>query len=140
MSDLLPTMSNRRRILLSLACAGAAAAGCFSGNRPARAHAALVRSDPSRRAVLTQPPGHIRLWFSERIELEYSSISILDAAGQRIPTERAAVSPTDAKLLILDLPPLTPGQYTVRYRINSIDGHILESSYQFVLKAAMVGE
>ena len=140
MADLSPAKSNRRRILLSLACAGVAAAGGFCGIRPAGAHAALMRSDPSRRAVLTQPPNHIRLWFSEKIEPEYSSISVLDTAGRLIPTGRAAVSPTDAKLLILDLPPLTPGQYTVRYRINSIDGHLLEASYQFSLKAAMGGE
>jgi copper resistance protein C len=140
MSDLLPTMSNRRRVLLGLACAGAAAVGCVSSVRPARSHAALVRSDPSRRAVLTEPPSRIRLWLSERIEPEYSSISVLDGAGQLIPTGRAVLSPTDVKLLILDLPLLTPGRYTVRYRINSIDGHILESSYQFALKAAMAGE
>jgi copper resistance protein C len=140
MVELSRIVNNRRRILFGLACAGAAAAGCFPGIRAAGAHAALVRSDPSRRAVLTQPPGSIRLWFSERIEPEYSSISVLDAAEQIIPTGRAAVSPADAKLLILELPLLMPGQYTVRYRINSIDGHVLESSYQFLLKAAAGGK
>lgn len=130
-----PLTRSRRRILLGLA-----AAGCSAGIRPARAHAALVRSDPSRRAVLTQSPSHIRLWFSERIEPDYSSISVLDAAGHAVPTGPAAVSPADARLLILDLPPLAPGQYTVRFRINSIDGHILEASYQFALEAAKGGE
>ena len=140
MSDLVPTMSNRRRILLGIVCAGVSASGSLAESRSAWAHAALLRSDPSARAVLTQPPGRIRLWFSERIEAEYSSISVVDPAGRLVPTGPAAVSSVDAKLLTLELPRLSPGRYTVRYRINSIDGHILESSYQFVLEAASGGK
>ena len=140
MSDLLPTVSNRRRVLLGLVWAGATGARCLADSRPASAHAALLRSDPSPRAVLMQPPSRIRLWLSERIEAGYSSISVLDPAGEPVPTGRAETSPADAKLLTLELPRLAPGQYTVRYRINSIDGHILESSYQFVLKAAPGGQ
>lgn len=133
MSETSPVIGQRRRLLLGL-CIGAA--GCMVGIRPARAHAALLRSDPPRRAVLTQSPGRIRLWFSENIEAEYSLISVIDADGQPVSTARAVGSPTDAKLLILELPVLKPGQYMVRYRVNSIDGHIVDAGYQFTLKAA----
>jgi copper resistance protein C len=126
-------IATRRLLLLGLAYV-------LAGVRPAFAHAALVRSDPPRRAVLTQPPAQIRLWFNETIEPEYSSITLLDVAGQPVPTGRPALSPTDPKLLVLDLPPLTAGEYTVRYRVNSIDGHIVEASYRFRLKAATGGE
>ncbi|HYM03110.1 MAG TPA: copper resistance CopC family protein [Stellaceae bacterium] len=134
MNEISSVIGQRRRLLLGLVCAGVA--GCIFGIRSARAHAALLRSDPPRRAVLTQSPSQIRLWFSETIEAEYSLVSVVDADGQVVSTARAVGSPTDAKLLILELPVLKPGQYMVRYRVNSIDGHILDAGYQFTLKAA----
>jgi len=116
------------------------AAVLLVGEHRGSAHAVLVRSDPPRHAVLTQPPAQILLWFSERIEPDYSTISVFDADGRMVPTSRAAVSAADTKTLILDLPPLAPGLYTVHYRVNSIDGHIVESQYQFLLKALTGGE
>jgi len=131
-------MSRRRRLLLGVACSGVATLA--GGIHPARAHAALVRSEPSRRAVLTEPPKQVRLWFNEPVEPDYSSISLLDAAEHLVPTGQAKTSPGDGKLLILDLPPLAPGRYTVRYRVNSIDGHIVEASFDFSLEAATGGK
>ncbi len=133
MSDPVLTLPDRRLLLLALGCCAAA---CLCGTAGALAHAALVRSDPPRRALLSEAPRRIRLWFSERLEPEYSSIAVLDSTGQPVATGRAAVSADDAKLLILALPPLAPGDYTVRYRVNSLDGHILEQSYPFTLKSA----
>jgi len=100
------------------------------------AHAALTRSEPGRRAVLVQSPAQIRLWFNEKIERDYSSISVLDPTGQAVPAGTAMVSPDDPKLLVLDLPALGPGQYTVHYRVNSVDGHVVDSRYVFTVEAA----
>ena len=36
---------------------------------PALAHAALVKAEPPRRAVLAKAPTQVRLWFNEEIEL-----------------------------------------------------------------------
>ena len=33
-------------------------------------------------------------------------------------------------------PNLDPGRYTVRFRVLSVDGHVVESSYTFTVKAA----
>ena len=35
---------------------------------PALAHAALVKTEPPRRAVLAKAPAQVRLWFNEEIE------------------------------------------------------------------------
>ena len=125
-----PRMSRRSALFIL-----AGAALLLARQRRGSAHAVLTGSDPPRHAVLTQPPAQIRLWFSERIEPDYSTISVFDADGRRVPTSRAAAATADDKTLILDLPPLVPGLYTVQYRANSIDGHIVESKYQFLLKA-----
>jgi copper resistance protein C len=127
-------LCNRRLFLRCLLAVGAVDGATLLCIGDARAHAALVRSDPSRRAVLIRPPSSVRLWFNEDIEQDYSSISVRDAAGQPIPTGHAVISPTDARLLLLDLPVLAPGQYTVHYRVNSVDGHVVEASYQFTVK------
>ena len=39
----------------------------------ADAHAVLVRSSPAHRAVLTQAPERVDLWFNERLEPAYST-------------------------------------------------------------------
>ena len=135
MSELIePRTATRRRLLRGMLFV--AGAGCLPGVRTAFAHAALVRSDPSRRAVLAQQPAQIRLWFNEKIEREYSSVSVVDAAGRTISTEQAQASPDDPKVLVLALPSLSAGRYSVRYRINSVDGHVVEGSYDFTIGPA----
>lgn len=113
-----------------------AGAACLSGARTAFAHAALVRSEPSRRAVLAQPPTQIRLWFNERIERDYSSVSVVDAAGRTVSTGQARASADDPRVLVLELPLLGSGRYSVHYRINSVDGHVVEASYDFTVGPA----
>ena len=99
------------------------------------AHARLVKSDPSARATIARAPEAVRLWFNERLEPAYSSASVWSAAGAELGREPAAVDATDPKLLKLRLPPLAPGRYQVRYRVLSVDGHVVEDSFFFTLKA-----
>jgi hypothetical protein len=44
------------------------------------------------------------------------------------------VGPDDAKRLSVTLPPLPPGAYTVRYRVLSVDGHVVDSSFSFTIR------
>ena len=44
---------------------------------PVMAHAALVQSDPPRRASLSLPPKQIQLWFNEKIDGLYASVTVL---------------------------------------------------------------
>jgi methionine-rich copper-binding protein CopC len=66
-------------------------------------HAALVRSNPARRAVLTQPPERVQLWFNEPVEPRFSTVSVSDAAGTRVDLQNAAVDPDDPKRLSVGL-------------------------------------
>jgi methionine-rich copper-binding protein CopC len=99
------------------------------------AHATLVRSSPARRAVVTRPPGEVRLWFSERLEPAFSQVSVVDGDGRRVDTGNARVDPEDATRLSVGVPTLGPGTYTVRYRVLSVDGHIVESAFPFTVRA-----
>lgn len=117
----------RRRLVMSL-LAGVGAVGLHTA---AHAHAALVRSEPARRAVLRKAPKQLRLWFNERLEPAYATVVLSRGDTQPVATDKARVDPGDPKLLVLDLPPLEPGEYTVRYRVLSVDGHTVDYGYTF---------
>lgn len=119
-----------RRWLAALAIAGAS--GCYAA--AAHAHAMMVKSNPARRAVVSAAPKQVCLWFSERLEAAYSSATVVRLKGAPVIHEPASVAPDDPKLLVIPLPPLEPGTYEVRYRVLSVDGHVVKSSFTFTLK------
>ena len=101
---------------------------------PARAHAVLVRSIPAARAVLARPPERVQLWFSERLEPAFSSAGVWSASGAQVDRRDARVNPDDPRQLALTLPAIEPGTYTVRCRVLSVDGHVIETSFAFTVK------
>lgn len=100
----------------------------------AGAHALLVKAEPARRGALVQAPRQVKLWFNEEIEPAYTKLAVLDATGKPVTGEKFQVPADDRKLMVLALPVLAPGKYTVKFRVLSVDGHVVESSYDFVLK------
>jgi hypothetical protein len=100
----------------------------------AQAHALLVKSVPSARATLARPPERVQLWFNERLEPAYSSVSVWNDAGAQVDARDAAVSPQDPRRLELSLPALPPGKYVVRFRVLSVDGHVVESTVPFTIR------
>lgn len=97
-------------------------------------HAFLVKSVPTRRAVVAQPPARVDLWFSERLEGAYSRVSVEDVQGRRVDHGDGAVSRDDPRRLTVALPPIAPGTYTVRYRVLSVDGHVVEAGFSFTVE------
>ena len=120
----------RRRVIAALAATLVALLPAVG-----HAHARLVKSDPSARATIARAPEAVRLWFNERLEPAYSSASVWSEAGAELSREPATVDTADPKLLKLKLPPLAPDRYQVRYRVLSVDGHVVEDSFFFTLKA-----
>lgn len=98
-------------------------------------HAALVRASPPSRAVIARSPERVQLWFNERLEAAFSRLSVVDANGRPVEAGEPRVGPDDPKRFSVDLPPLAPGIYTVRYRVLSVDGHIVESQFSFTIRA-----
>ena len=101
---------------------------------PALAHALLVKAEPPRRAVLTEAPSQIRLWFNEEIEGAYSSLVVLDAEKKSVTEVTLHLAPDDRKSIVLPLPGLASGKYSVTFRVLSVDGHVVESSFDFTVK------
>ena len=96
-------------------------------------HAALVKSAPASRSVVDTPL-RVELWFNERLEAAYSSLSVWDAEGRRVDRQDVLVGPDDPKRLSVSLFTLRPGAYSVRYRVLSVDGHVIESTFVFTVR------
>jgi len=100
----------------------------------ADAHAVLVKSSPARRAVLAQPPARVELTFNERLEPAYSTLSVWSAANARVDDGKIVVGATDPRRLTVGLPALEHGTYTVKFRVLSVDGHLVEGTYPFEIR------
>jgi methionine-rich copper-binding protein CopC len=98
------------------------------------AHARLESSDPAARATLDRAPDSVRLRFNEEIEGEYSKIVVENEKREPVAAGAAQVSPDDPQLLILDLPTLPSGVYTVRFEVLSVDGHRVKKTFPFTVK------
>jgi methionine-rich copper-binding protein CopC len=104
---------------------------------PALAHAALVKTEPPRRAVLAKAPAQVRLWFNEEIESAYASLVVLDTGKNPVTGVKPQLAPDDQKSIVLPLPELAPGKYSVKFRVLSLDGHVIQSSFDFTVKGKL---
>ena len=102
----------------------------------ASAHAYLVKSVPAGRATLFSSPAKIQLWFNEALEPRYSFASVLDPGGKRADLDNAQVASDDPKQLSIGVKRLPAGKYTVKFRVLSVDGHVVEQSFPFTVREA----
>ncbi len=120
-------MSNRALVLLTFATL-LLIAGFVT---PAYAHANLIRSDPPANSILPSSPHQVTLYFTEQLEPKLSGAAVYDSTGKEVDTGYS-VSPTDATILILSLPTLSSGVYTVSWHaISAVDGHHTSGSFSF---------
>lgn len=92
---------------------------------PAKAHAILVRSDPADNSILAESPEEIRMWFNETIVVKFSSVEIQDQNGNPVQDPVIQGDENDLTLMIVSLPKLGQGIYTVYWNTYSAsDGHV----------------
>lgn len=106
----------------------------------ALAHSMLVKAEPPRRAVLAKAPVQVRLWFNEEIEGDYASLVVFDAEKRSVTQSKPQLAQDDPKSIVLPLPELAPGKYSVKFRVLSVDGHVLDSSFDFTVKGKAQGK
>lgn len=106
---------------------------CFSST--VFAHSALIKADPGPRSVLKTTPKVLRLWFNEPIELVYSKIMIKQE-GDTKETVLKNLRHVDkqSSSIEVELPELDSGTINVHYKVLSVDGHVVDSGYTFVIK------
>ncbi len=95
----------------------------------ASAHAHLQKASPADGSVVTTSPSRIVLNFSEAARLTAASIQKGDEPRQRLKPLPAAA----ARQISVPLPQLTPGSYSVTWRVVSEDGHVMSGTLRFTL-------
>ena len=78
----------------------------------------------------------MQLWFNERLEPAYSRVSVWNRETQRVDAGDVEVAPAEPTRLSVGMPPLPAGAYIVKYRVLSVDGHVVESQFGFTVRAA----
>ena len=98
--------------------------------RSAAAHALVLESSPRADEVVTVSPQRIFLRFNSRLEKALSRITLIGLAGRPVPLPVAAPD-LPPNYLVVPVPPLEPGQYLVRWKVLSADGHVTEGGFRF---------
>ena len=99
----------------------------------ARAHAILVDSKPAAHAAV--PPGPEAIWlrFNSRIDRERSRLVLVGPDSSEARLAIGADGPPDVMTAAGDL---RPGDYTVRWQVLAVDGHITRGEVPFTVSAA----
>jgi copper resistance protein C len=97
----------------------------------AAAHAFLDHAIPGVGSAVHESPAQLKLWFSERLEPEFSTVEVLDERGKRVDKGDPQVDSADPMLLRLSLPLLAPGRYNVTWRVLSVDTHVARGQFTF---------
>ncbi len=106
-------------------------------SKHALAHAALVRTEPADGATLSVAPQEYRLWFNETIAPRFSVVQLLNAQGQPVPGLDFSAVPTDPSALLVRLPQLPAGAYTLIWKaLSEADGHFSQGMVLFGVNVA----
>ena len=90
----------------------------------AQAHASLLRTDPAAGSEVARAPAQIVLHFDQQIA--DAGTTAVSSSGASVLAARAHPSSADVRALVVPLKPgLKDGDYTVRWKVVSTDGHIV---------------
>ncbi|MET9625409.1 copper resistance protein CopC [Streptomyces sp. NPDC006464] len=133
-------MERGTRLGRYLACAllvpAVLAAALLAGATPAAAHAVVTASDPRRDSVLTTPPDHVTVTFSEAVGLSANALRVLDPEGRPVHTGSPGHADGKAETVRVELADgLAQGTYTVSWRATSADSHAISGAFVFSVGA-----
>jgi methionine-rich copper-binding protein CopC len=97
----------------------------------AGAHAFLDHATPAVGSAVHTSPAQVKLWFTQKLEPAFSTARVSDRSGKQVDKGDAQVDRADATLLRVSLPQLAPGTYRVRWRVLSVDGHVIKGDFTF---------
>ena len=95
-------------------------------------HNHLTKSVPAADASVKESPKQVRLWFNERPEVSFSSITVLGPDSTKLDVIGKAQATDDTLSVAADLTkPLAKGHYTIVWRTAGKDGHAVRGRYGF---------
>jgi methionine-rich copper-binding protein CopC len=94
----------------------------------AKAHAFLDHAEPRVGNKVASPPHAVTLWFTQNLEPAFSSVTVTNAAGQRVDVGKPRVS---GNQMSVSLRGGGTGTYHVSWHVLSVDTHKTEGNFTF---------
>ena len=94
----------------------------------ASAHATLDHAEPRVGNTVATAPREVTLWFTQKLEPAFSSITVTNSAGQRVDAGKTRVS---GNQMSVSLRSGGAGTYRVNWRVLSVDTHRTDGSFTF---------
>jgi copper resistance protein C len=92
------------------------------------AHAFLDHAEPRVGNTVATAPREVTLWFTQKLEPAFSTVTVTNSAGQRVDTGKARVSGSQ---MSVSLRPGGTGTYHVTWRVLSVDTHTTDGNFTF---------
>ena len=99
----------------------------------ALAHVFPQKQEPGAGTTVASPP-QVRVIFDGPLEPAFSSLTVTDASGKQVNTQKAAVDAQQPTTITVPLPSLVAGHYTVHWVAVASDGHRTHGDYGFDVK------
>lgn len=92
------------------------------------AHAFLDHAEPRVGNKVGSPPRGVTLWFTQKLEPAFSSVTVTGPSGQRIEAGKTRVS---GNQMSVSLKGGGAGTYHVNWRVLSVDTHTTDGNFTF---------
>ena len=94
----------------------------------AAAHALLDHAEPRVGNKVVTAPREVTLWFTQKLEPAFSTVTVTNAAGERVDSGKTRVSGSQ---MSVSLRGGAPGTYHVTWHVLSVDTHTTDGSFTF---------
>jgi methionine-rich copper-binding protein CopC len=94
----------------------------------ATAHAFLDHAEPRVGNTVAAAPHQVTLWFTQKLEAAFSTITVTNAAGERVDTGKTRVS---GNQMSISLRSGGAGTYHVTWHVLSVDTHTTDGNFAF---------
>lgn len=98
------------------------------GAGTAHAHAFLDHAEPRVGNKVANPPREVTLYFTQKLEPAFSSVTVTGPTGQRVDAGKARVS---GNQMSVSLRSGGTGTYQVNWHVLSADTHTTDGSFTF---------
>ena len=129
---------NRRIFLLVLTVLSTVFAMTFLTGQVAFAHNTFVDSNPADNAILNVAPNMWVVTFAKSVPLSSASGEVINGDNVRSQLPAPTHGSTDAVIQFV-LPTNLSGAITARWRLVSVDGHVISGRINFTINSTTIG-
>ncbi len=126
-----PCLPVARRAVLRLAAL--VLAGLWLAPATAFAHAFLVRAVPGVGSTVKSAPSQLTLYYTEGVVPHFCRVSVTGPGGAAVAAGRPHTASGHPTVLLVRLPHLAPGLYTVTWHAVATDTHRTQGRFRFTV-------